>query len=158
MYGLNMATTQTCPFGLGFDFTDPAVLENGIPVAQFAELRKTAPVWWNEQPQSIFNDGGYWVISRHEDIKAISRDGDLWSTNRKGVVMRMPEGTTPDQLELTKAMLINHDAPEHTPLRKLISRLFTPRSVAVLEENLATAARESVAAASQKDSGDFVDD
>ena len=57
----------------------------GIPVTEFAELRKTAPVWWNEQPESIFDDGGYWVISRHEDIKAISRDGDLWSTNRKGV-------------------------------------------------------------------------
>jgi cholest-4-en-3-one 26-monooxygenase len=98
LYGLNMATTQTCPFGDGFDFTNPDILEQGIPVAEFAELRKTAPVWWNEQPESIFNDGGYWVISRHEDIKAISRDGDLWSTNRKGVVMRMPDGTTPDQL------------------------------------------------------------
>ncbi len=108
-----MATTQTCPFGPdgdlppvatllrpGIDFTDPDMLEQGIPVAEFAELRKTAPVWWNEQPESIFNDGGYWVISRHEDIKAISRDGDLWSTNRKGAVMRMPDGTTPDQLEL----------------------------------------------------------
>ena len=73
----------------------PTSCEKGIPVTEFAELRKTAPVWWNEQPESIFGDGGYWVISRHEDIKAISRDGDLWSTNRKGVVMRMPEGTTP---------------------------------------------------------------
>ena len=127
-------------------------------MTEFAELRKTAPVWWNEQPESIFDDGGYWVITRHEDIKAISRDGDLWSTNRKGVVMRMPEGTTPDQLELTKAMLINHDAPEHTRLRKLVSRLFTPRAVAGLEEKLATAAREIVADARQKDSGNFVDD
>ena len=39
-----------CPFGQGFDFTNPDILENGIPVAEFAELRKTAPVWWNEQP------------------------------------------------------------------------------------------------------------
>ena len=87
-------------------------------------------MWWNEQTESIFDDGGYWVISRHEDIKAISRDGDLWSTNRKGVVMRLPDGTTADQLELTKALLINHDAPEHTRLRKIVSRLFTPRAVA----------------------------
>ena len=116
--------------------------QKGIPVAEFAELRKTAPVWWNEQPESIFDDGGYWVISRHEDIKTISRDGDLWSTNRKGVVMRMPDGTTPDQLELTKALLINHDAPDHTRLRKLVSGLFTPRAVAALEEKLAGAARD----------------
>ena len=54
--------------------------------------------------------------------------------------------------------MINHDAPEHTRLRKLVSRLFTPRSVAALEEKLAVAAREIVAAAAQKDSGNFVDD
>ncbi|WP_199177946.1 cytochrome P450 [Mycobacterium hubeiense] len=164
-------TQSTCPFGPGsdfprvasllppgIDFTDPDVLLQGIPVKEFAELRKTAPVWWNEQPESIFDDGGYWVISRHEDIKAISRNGDLWSTNRKGAVMRLPDGVTKEQLDLTKALLINHDAPEHTRLRKLVSRLFTPRSVATLEEKLAVAAREIVAKAAEKGSGNFVDD
>ena len=125
---------RRCPFGPGFDFTNPDVLEKGIPVTEFAELRRTAPVWWNEQPESIFDDGGYWVISRHEDIKTISRNGDLWSTNQKGAVMRLPDGITSEQLDLTKALLINHDAPEHTRLRKLVSRLFTPRAVATLEE------------------------
>ncbi|OBF92809.1 steroid C27-monooxygenase [Mycobacterium sp. 852002-51152_SCH6134967] len=151
-------TQATCPFGPGYDFTDPEVLLRGIPDTEFAQLRKTAPVWWNEQPESIFDDGGYWVISRHEDIKAISRNGELWSTNRKGAVMRLPEGVTSDQLELTKALLINHDAPEHTRLRKLVSRLFTPRAITTLEERLATAAREIVSEAKQKGSGNFVDD
>ncbi|MDP9164859.1 MAG: cytochrome P450 [Actinomycetota bacterium] len=151
-------TTQACLFGPGYDFTDPNVLLRGIPVTEFAELRKTAPVWWNEQQQSIFDDGGYWVISRHEDIKTISRNGDLWSTNRKGAVMRLPDGVTREQLDLTKALLINHDAPEHTRLRKIVSRLFTPRSVAALEEKLAGAAHEIVARAAAKDGGDFVAD
>lgn len=154
-----MTTLESgCPFGPGYDFTDPEVLLRGIPVTEFAHLRKTAPIWWNEQGESIFDDGGYWVVTRHEDIKAISRNGDLWSTNAKGAVMRLPDGVTADQLDLTKALLINHDAPEHTRLRKLVSRLFTPRSVAALEEKLAVAAREIVAAAAQKDSGNFVDD
>lgn len=160
-----MTTTNTGPRGgdapllpPGIDFTDPDLLLRGIPVAEFAELRKTAPVWWNEQGESIFDDGGYWVISRHEDIKAISRNGDVWSTNSKGAVMRLPDGITADQLELTKALLINHDAPEHTRLRKLVSRLFTPRSVAALEERLAASARTIVAAAKEKDTGNFVDD
>jgi cholest-4-en-3-one 26-monooxygenase len=142
----------------GYDFTDPDVLAAGIPVAEFAHLRATAPVWWNEQNESIFDDGGYWVISRHEDIKAISRNGDLWSTNRKGAVMRLPDGVTADQLDLTKALLINHDAPEHTRLRKLVSRLFTPRAVAALEEKLLVASREIIATAKEKGSGNFVDD
>jgi cholest-4-en-3-one 26-monooxygenase len=131
-----------------------------MPVAEFAQLRKTAPVWWNEQPPgaTVFDDGGYWVISRHRDIKEISRDNELWSTNEKGVVMRFPEGMTAEQLELTKALLINHDPPEHTRLRKLVSRLFTPRSVAGLEEKLAQAAHEIVRAAAEKETGNFVDD
>ncbi|BBZ19278.1 cytochrome P450 [Mycolicibacterium gadium] len=151
-------TQSTCPFGAGFDFTDPDVLLQGIPVNEFAELRKTSPVWWNDQQESIFDDGGYWVITRHEDIKAISRNGELWSTNRKGAVMRLPDGVTSEQLDLTKALLINHDAPEHTRLRKIVSRLFTPRAVAALEEKLAVAARDIVRAAKEKGTGDFVDD
>lgn len=154
-----MTTMNACPFGAGYDFTDPDVLLRGIPVEEFAQLRKTAPVWWNEQGESIFDDGGYWVITRHEDIKTISRNGgDLWSTNAKGAVMRLPEGVTSEQLDLTKALLINHDAPEHTRLRKIVSRLFTPRAVAALEEKLAVAAREIVASAAEKGSGNFVDE
>jgi cholest-4-en-3-one 26-monooxygenase len=154
-----LTTMQSaCPFGAGYDFTDPDVLLKGIPVTEFAQLRKTAPVWWNEQGESIFDDGGYWVISRHEDVKSISKNGELWSTNRKGAVMRLPDGVTSDQLDLTKALLINHDAPEHTRLRKIVSRLFTPRAVAALEEKLAIAAHDIVRAAAEKDSGNFVDD
>ncbi|WP_408066238.1 cytochrome P450 [[Mycobacterium] nativiensis] len=155
-----MTPAQSCPFGPGFDFTDPDVLLGGMPIAEFAELRKTAPVWWNEQPRdgNIFDDDGYWVITKHQHIRDISRDSDVWSTNAKGAVMRLPEGITADQLELTKALLINHDPPEHTRLRKLVSRLFTPRSVAVLEEKLAHSARDIVAAAAEKDNGNFVDD
>ncbi|MGB0877957.1 MAG: cytochrome P450 [Mycobacterium sp.] len=155
-----MTTTQSCPFlPAGYDFTDPDVLVKGIPVTEFAELRKTAPVWWNEQADTIFEDGGYWVISRHADIKDISRNSAVWSTHRKGAVMRLPDGVTADQLDLTKALLINHDAPEHTRLRKIVSRLFTPRAITALEEKLATAARDIVAKAkTEHDFGNFVDD
>ncbi len=153
-------TPSVCPFGAGFDFTDPDMLQRGVPTAEFAELRKTAPVWWNDRPAgpNLFSDDGYWVISRHQDVKEISRDNELWSTNEKGVVMRFPDDMTADQLELTKALLINHDPPEHTRLRKLVSRLFTPRSVASLEDKLASAAHEIVRAAAEKDTGNFVDD
>ncbi|EUA25379.1 steroid C27-monooxygenase [Mycobacterium intracellulare] len=156
-----MTTTPSiCPFGAGFDFTDPDVLQRGMPVAEFAELRKTAPVWWNAQPSdaNIFDDGGYWVISRHRDIKEISRDNELWSASRNGVVMRFPDGATVEQLELTKALLFNHDPPEHTRLRKLVSPLFTPRAVASLEQKLASAAHDIVRAAAEKATGNFVDD
>ncbi|QUR67819.1 cytochrome P450 [Mycobacterium spongiae] len=161
-----------CPFRPQVDLTDPDVLVDGIPIRLFAELRKTAPVWWTERAAdqndsggggaesggTVFGDDGYWVISRHRDIKAISRNSDLWSNNAKGVIMRLPEGTTPEQLELIKVLIINHDAPEHTRLRKLISRLFTPRAVAEMEHKLGQAAHRIVGRAAEKGTGNFVDD
>ena len=155
-----ITTDAACPFGKGFDFTDPDVLESGLPKTEFAHLRQTAPVWWNEQPlgTSGFTDGGYWVISRHRDVREISKNNQVWSTNANGAIIRLPDYVTPDQIEFTKALLVNHDPPEHTRLRKIVSRLFTPKAVGSLEENLATSARRIVESAAAKESGNFVDD
>ncbi|GED99084.1 cytochrome P450 [Gordonia crocea] len=155
------AAAETCPIGRGFDFADPDLLEkHGMPVAEFAQLRKTAPVWWNDQPAlaPIFGDEGFWVISKHRDIRDISKDSGLWSTNAKGAIIRLPEYMEPDQLEFTKALLINHDPPEHTRLRKIVSRMFTPKAVHNLEDQLAATARSVVEEAVTKGSGNFVDD
>ncbi|MGV9825798.1 cytochrome P450 [Gordonia sp. NPDC003429] len=157
---MTATTGQTCPFGKGFDFTDPDVVAAGLPIDEFAYLRKTAPVWWNEQPPgtSGFSDGGYWVISKHAHVREISRNSQVWSTNAKGAVIRLPDYITPDQLEFTKALLINHDPPEHTRLRKIVSRLFTPKAVGALSEDLSSYARDIVTRAAHKDTGNFVDD
>ncbi|KQR99649.1 steroid C27-monooxygenase [Williamsia sp. Leaf354] len=149
-----------CPFMHdGFDFTDPDLLEKGLPIHEFAQLRKTAPVWWNAQKPGKgggFTDGGYWVVSKHEHVRDISKNDALWSTNDNGVIMRFEDTMPPEALEITKALLINHDPPEHTRLRKLVSRLFTPRAVHGLEEKLATAAETIVKEAAANGRGDFV--
>ena len=63
----------TCPYS-GIDFTDPDLIERGMPVREFAELRRTAPVHWNAQPayKAIFGDDGFWAITRHRDIQGRS--------------------------------------------------------------------------------------
>jgi cholest-4-en-3-one 26-monooxygenase len=57
----------------GFDFTDPDIYCERLPVEELAELRKVAPIWWNEQPigKGGFDDGGYWVVSKHKDVKEV---------------------------------------------------------------------------------------
>jgi cholest-4-en-3-one 26-monooxygenase len=149
-----------CPFGPSFDFTDPDVLESGVPLEEFAYLRKTSPVWWNHQPDgtSGFHDGGFWVISRHADIKAISRDNETWSANENGTVMRLGENAPEDTVELTRPLLINQDPPSHTRLRKLVSRVFTPHALTDLREGLETAAQGIVQKAADKANGNFVED
>ncbi|MFE3960755.1 cytochrome P450 [Nocardia sp. NPDC059091] len=144
----------------GFDFTDPALWESRNPVAEFAQLRRTSPVWWNAQQDESsggFRDGGYWVISKHEDIKEISRKPELFSSQRKGSIIRLPGQITIDQIELTSALLVNMDPPKHTKIRRIISKGFSPRAVESLRVALTERAERIVHAAKQEGRGDFVE-
>jgi len=35
----------------GFDFTDPDIYADRLPIEELAHMRKVAPIWWNEQPK-----------------------------------------------------------------------------------------------------------
>src|ERR1700744_3943235 len=63
----------------GFDFTDPDVHAERLPVEELAELRRTAPIWWNDQPNGVggFVDGGFWVVSPHKDVQELSGRSDV---------------------------------------------------------------------------------
>ncbi|MFD6070165.1 MULTISPECIES: cytochrome P450 [Amycolatopsis] len=144
----------------GFDFTDPDLYATRLPLEEFAELRRTAPVWWNPQPHNTagFRDDGYWVVSRLEDVKAVSRDSELFSSREKTAIIRFDENMTDDSLEANRLVLLNMDAPQHTKLRRIVSKGFTPRSIAKLEDTLRDRAERIVSEAKKKGSGDFVVD
>jgi cholest-4-en-3-one 26-monooxygenase len=143
----------------GFDFTDPDLNRERLPVDELAELRRVAPIWWNAQPdgEGGFDDGGYWVVTRHKDVKEISRRSDVFSSLAKTALPRYPKGSTGEQIETGKFVLLNMDAPHHTHLRKIISRGFTPRAVERLREDLHTRAQDIVGKAAAAGSGDFVE-
>ncbi|MTE12212.1 cytochrome P450 [Nocardia aurantiaca] len=144
----------------GFDFTDPALWADRSPAEEFALLRRTAPVWWNAQtPEQAapMDDDGYWVITRHEDVKEISRRPELWSSNRKGSIIRMPSDSEPEQLELGReALLVNMDPPKHTKIRRIVSKGFTPRAIEGLRTALTERAQKIVREAKASGGGDFV--
>ena len=142
----------------GFDFTDPDLNQHRLPVEELAQLRRTAPIWWNEQPPDFgFEDGGYWVVTRHRDVKEISRRSDVFSSQEKTAIPRYKDGTFAEQVDRGKFVLLNMDAPHHTHLRKIISRAFTPRAIEVLREDLRRRAGEIVREALENGSGDFVE-
>ena len=143
----------------GFDFTDPDIHAERLPIEELAELRRTAPIWWNEQPLGVggFDDGGYWVVTKHRDVKEISRRSDVFSSQEKTALPRYREGTVEEQIERGKFVLLNMDAPHHTHLRKIISRAFTPRAIELLRAELRERAGAIAEAAAQQGSGDFVE-
>ncbi|MGV9542999.1 cytochrome P450 [Nocardia beijingensis] len=145
---------------VGFDFTDPALWQSRSPVQEFAQLRRTAPVWWNAQSDETsggFRDGGYWVVSKLADIKEISRHPELFSSERKGAIIRLPGDITPEQMALTGALLVNMDPPKHSKIRRIISKGFTPRAVESLRAALTERAARIVHEAKKSGGGDFVE-
>ncbi|CRK53346.1 Steroid C26-monooxygenase [Rhodococcus sp. RD6.2] len=142
----------------GFDFTDPDIYAHRLPVEELAEVRKTQPVLWVEQPDGVggFNDGGYWLVTRHEDIRDVSMRSDVFSTWENTAIPRFADDMQREQIELQRFVLLNKDAPEHTKLRKLVSRGFTPRAINGLKDELRERAESIVKAAAAEGSGDFV--
>ncbi|MEV6136131.1 cytochrome P450 [Nocardia sp. NPDC051990] len=142
----------------GFDVTDPDIYAERVPVEEYAELRRTAPIWWNPQPAEVggFHDGGFWVVSKHADVKEVSRRSDVFSTFENTAIPRFNDDITREQIELQRFVLLNMDAPQHTKLRKIISRGFTPRVINGLRAELKARAETIVQAAVQNGSGDFV--
>lgn len=154
-----MTAQPTLPSG--FDPTDPLRNEEAIPLQEFMELRSTAPVWWVEQRpegRAGFEDTGFWAVSKHADIAAVSKNSNDFSANENGVIIRFAPDMTREQVELQRVMLVNQDPPDHTKLRQIVSRGFTPRSIGALRETLVERAHTIVDEALAKGEGDFVYD
>ncbi|MBW0019680.1 MAG: cytochrome P450 [Mycobacterium sp.] len=142
----------------GFDFTDPDIYAQRLPVQEFAELRATAPIWWNEQPpdQGGFGDGGYWVVTKHRDVRDVSLRSDVFSSAEKSIVPRYREDLAQGQIEAGRTSMIMMDDPEHSRLRKIVARGFTPRAVERLRADLGERAKRIAQRAAAQGSGDFV--
>ena len=123
-----MTTSPAVP--QGFDPTDPDICEQGVPLREFLELRRTAPVWWVEQEPAARAgfDGhtGYWAVSKHADVAAVSKNSKDFSSHEDGAIIRFAPDMTREQIDLQGVMLINQDPPDHTKIRQIISRGFTP--------------------------------
>jgi cholest-4-en-3-one 26-monooxygenase len=142
----------------GFDVTDPVVWAERVPAEEFAELRRSAPIWWNPQSPDVsgFHDDGFWVVSKHADVKEVSRRSDVFSNFENTALPRFNDDITREAIEMQRVILLNQDAPQHTRMRKLISKGFTPRAVNGLRDELSARAKTIVEAAAKSGAGDFV--
>jgi cholest-4-en-3-one 26-monooxygenase len=147
------------PIAPGFDLTDPDLYAERVPQQELAELRRAAPVWWNSQPSNMgFSDDGFWAVTRHRDVVAVSRDSETFSSYENTAIIRFLSGTSRDQIEMQRVIMLNIDPPQHTKLRGIVSRGFTPRAISGLRDVLAARAEKIVTAALAEGSGDFVTD
>ncbi|MDH6243748.1 cytochrome P450 [Mycobacterium sp. OTB74] len=148
-----------CPIPHDLDLLDANLNLERLPVEELAELRKSEPVHWVDVPGGTggFGDKGYWIVTKYDDVKEVSKRNDIFGSSPDGAIPVWPQGMTRDAVDLQKAVLLNMDAPQHTRLRKIISRGFTPRAVGRLRAELAERAQKIAENAAASGSGDFVE-
>src|SRR3954464_10556305 len=108
---------MSCPaLPEGFDATDPDLLQDRVPFPEFARLRQTAPVWWCPQRRGVtgFDDDGYWVVTRHADVKYVSTHPELFSSTTNTAIIRFNEHIQREQIDAQRLIMLNMDPPEHT--------------------------------------------
>jgi cytochrome P450 len=119
--GHDAGATTDLPDGPYWDPLDESLKDDPHPA--WRRLREEAPAYHNEKY-------GFWALSRFEDLERAHRDTKVYSSAHSTVLEMM---TDEPQHE---GMMINLDPPEHTVLRRLVSKAFTPRRVAELEDEI----------------------
>jgi cytochrome P450 len=87
------------------------------PAETFAELRRNCPMAWTEA------HGGFWVVSRYDDVTDAARDDDRFRSAEGVTIPRAPFRVIP----------IEMDPPEFFGLRRVLNPPFSPGAVARLE-------------------------
>jgi cytochrome P450 len=145
-------TEQVAPTAIdiaGVDLTRTDTYRDGVPHAAFRRLRREAPVC--RHPET---DGpGFWAVTRHDDVMAVSRDSGLFSSEAGGV---MTADSPPEQLAQMRQMMLTMDPPRHTRYRLLVNKGFTPRMVNRLNNHIDDMARAIVDKVARRGECDFV--
>ncbi|MEO6205592.1 MAG: cytochrome P450 [Mycobacteriales bacterium] len=141
---------------MDIDLIDPDTFLDGVPLAQFAVMREQSPVFWHPQP-GAWGDG-FWVITRHADVVEVSRQSEIFSSYERGALLHTGDQDEDQALEMTRLLMLNMDPPEHSSLRSIVQRAFTPRTIRALEARLQEFADDIVDRALAKGEGDFVKD
>ncbi|MFI5366887.1 MAG: cytochrome P450 [Candidatus Binatia bacterium] len=133
------------------DLTNPDIFQQAVPHAMFKVLRHEAPVYWHPEKTGT----GFWAITKYADLKAVSKNPSLFSSERQGTLLRdMP----PQNLPFVQQIMLNMDPPRHRQYRGLINKAFSPRMVSDLHGRIRAMVQRIINGVIEKGECDFVGD
>lgn len=109
------------------DLTSHDTFVNGLPLNTFQRLRLEDPVHWTEWSESK----GFWSITRHADIMAMTRDVDTFSS-AQGI--RMEDQSHEEYM--ARRTFQEMDPPEHTTTRMRMMKPFSRSNIATFEDTI----------------------
>ncbi len=133
---------------------DREVWRDGPPHELFKELRQGCPVHWTDRMEDFPGEPGYWSVTTAEDVHAVSRDWQTFSSELGGITA----ASVVFPLELTRAMFIGMDPPKHDRLKALFQAGFTPRRIAAHEDAIRTIVTRVLRRLDGRDTSDLVGD
>jgi len=101
----------------------------GPPHETFERLRNECPVHWSRGIAQSPPDAGFWSVTKAEDVLAVSRD---WQTYSSASNIIITDHAVP--VELVQGMFIGMDPPKHDRIKTLFQRAFTPKAIAQHED------------------------
>lgn len=121
----------------------PDTYLDGVPHGLLATLRAQAPVVWVEEPSVDHMPAGpgFWAVLRHAEVAHVLRTPAEFSSS---LGLTQVYDAPPQLLPQLRTMMINMDPPEHSRLRGLLTKAFTPRAVARMEDRIRVRALELV--------------
>jgi cholest-4-en-3-one 26-monooxygenase len=132
---------------------DLDIWQQSVPYAVFDELRGGGPV--QQHPNTFGRD--FWSITGHAELVEASRDGSRFAATANNSIADMfPVGYAPDTASSQMMHMLN--GRSHTRLRGLVSKAFTSRVIAQLEEDTRSVAKLIISHVADKDEFDFVDE
>ncbi|GHD19896.1 cytochrome P450 [Streptomyces violarus] len=141
-------------FDLAFDPWDPAFLADPYPA--YAELRAKGRVHYYEPTNQ-------WLVPHHADVSALLRDRRLGRTYQHRFTHEEFGRTAPPQEHEPFHTLNDHgmldlEPPDHTRIRRLVSKAFTPRTVERLKPYVRGLADDLASALVTAGGGDLLKD
>ena len=122
-------TTERGLFRVARGFNPMAPAETIDPYPTYARLRASTPVAFSEML-------GMWIVTGYEEVAAIIRDTDGFSSRiAVGTAVPPPEvaDVLPDGYPESQPSLVNNDPPAHTRIRRLANTIFKPTAIAARE-------------------------
>jgi len=136
------------------DLADPTVWDDGPPYDLFARMQREAPVHFSAQ-HNLPDEGGFWSITRFDDVRAVSRDHRTFSSERRGI-FHMDDVGVP--LDMQRLQLISMDPPRHDRLKALVIKEFTPEAVGTHKEHVKQIINRTLDSVADREQFDLVAD